>query len=449
MKKMILAGVFMLFISGAFAQQKIIDGIAAIAGEKIVLASDVETQYLQFRMQGNIQGGQKVRCDILQNLIIQKMLLHQAEVVDSIEVSDEQVEANMNQRIRYFVNEMGSEKKLEDYYNKSIEDIKDEFREMIHEQMMVQQERDLLTKNVNITPSEVRKFYERIPKDSIPMVPTEYVIGHIVKKPPIDPSVLNEARNRIKELRQRIIDGEKFSTLAILYSQDPGSAKNGGELGFYGRGELYPEFEAVAYNLKKGEVSEVIKTKAGFHIVQLIERRGEQINVRHILISPEPRVEDLAKAKKELDSIAKKIRKGDIDFEEAARKYSDNSDAANGGIMINQKTNDKRFTAEDLEANVSNTVENLDVGGVSDAIPMQTDDNRKAYRIIYLQEKSEPHRANLERDYHTVKRWAEEQKKAEKLQEWIKNQRKETYIRINPPYKDCKFEADYDKELTQ
>lgn len=449
MKKIILTSAVVFLISTAFAQQKIIDGIAAIAGEKIVLTSDVETQYLQFRMQGNIQGAQQARCDILQNLIIQKMLLHQAETVDSIEVSDDQIEANMNQRIRYFVSRMGSEKKLEEYYNKSIEDIKDEFRDMIREQMMVQQERDLLTKNVNITPSEVRKFYERIPRDSIPMVPTEYVIGHIVKKPPIDPTVMNEARNRIKELRQRVIDGEKFSTLAILYSQDPGSAQKGGELGFYGRGELYPEFEAVAYNLKKGEVSEVVKTKAGFHIIQLIERRGEQINVRHILISPEPRIEDLVEAKNELDSIAREIRKGEIGFEEAAQKHSDNSDAVNGGIMINQRTNDKRFTAEDLEANVSNAVKNLDVGGVSDAIPMQTDDNRKAYRIIYLQEKSEPHRANLTRDYHTVKRWAEEQKKGEKLQEWIQNQRQETYIRINPPYEECDFDAEYDKKLTQ
>jgi len=385
MKQFITTGIFIILVFAATAQQKIIDGVAAIVGENIVLTSDVESQYMQFRMQGNISRGSEVRCDILQNQIIQKMLLHQAKTIDSIEISDDQVEANMNQRLRYFVSQMGSEKKLEEYYNKSIEDIKDEFRDMIREQMLVQQERQQLTKNVNITPSEVQEFYKTIPKDSIPMVPTEYVIGHIVKKPPISPDVLNNARTRLKELRQRIIDGESFSTLAILYSQDPGSAKKGGELGFYGRGELYPAFDAIAFNLKKGEVSEIVKTKAGFHIIQLIERRGELINVRHILISPEPTTANIRKAKNELDSLARLIRAGEIGFDKAARKYSDNPDGITGGIMINSKTNDKRFTAEDLDPNVSYAVKNMDVGGVSQAIPMQTDENRKAYRIVYLQ----------------------------------------------------------------
>lgn len=449
MKQIITTGLFMVLAVAVMAQQKIIDGVAAVVGENIVLTSDVETQYTQFRMQGNISGGSEARCDILQNLIIQKMLLNQAKTVDSLEVSDDQVEANMNQRLRYFVQQMGSEKKLEEYYNKSIEDIKDEFREMIREQMLVQQERQQLTKNVNITPSEVQDFYNTIPKDSIPMVPTEYVIGHIVKKPPIDTEVLNNTRTRLKELRQRIIDGESFSTMAILYSQDPGSAKKGGELGFYGRGELYPEFEAVAFNLKKGEVSEIVKTKAGFHIIQLIERRGELINVRHILISPAPSTEDIRKAKNELDSIARQIRSGEIGFDEAARKFSDDPDGITGGIMINPKTNDKRFTAEDLEPNVSYAVKNMDVGGVSQAIPMQTEENRKAYRIIYLQEKTKPHRANLQEDYSTVQRWAEEQKKNNKLQEWIKEKRKETYIRINAPYKDCDIDNAFNRDIEQ
>ncbi|MDZ7775830.1 MAG: peptidylprolyl isomerase [Bacteroidales bacterium] len=449
MKQFITTGIFIILVFAATAQQKIIDGVAAIVGENIVLTSDVESQYMQFRMQGNISRGSEVRCDILQNQIIQKMLLHQAKTVDSIEISDDQVEANMNQRLRYFVSQMGSEKKLEEYYNKSIEDIKDEFRDMIREQMLVQQERQQLTKNVNITPSEVQEFYKTIPKDSIPMVPTEYVIGHIVKKPPISPEVLNNARTRLKELRQRIIDGESFSTLAILYSQDPGSAKKGGELGFYGRGELYPAFDAVAFNLKKGEVSEIVKTKAGFHIIQLIERRGELINVRHILISPEPTTADIRKAKNELDSLARLIRAGEIGFDEAARKYSDNPDGITGGIMINPKTNDKRFTAEDLDPNVSYAVKNMDVGGVSQAIPMQTDENRKAYRIVYLQEKTEPHRANLKKDYSTIQRWAEEQKKSRMLREWIEEKRKETYIRINPPYKECEFDSPFNEELPQ
>ncbi len=447
MRKIIATGILSLLIFAATAQNKIVDGIAAVVGENIVLTSDVETQYLQFRMQGSIQGGSQARCDILKNQIVQKMLLYQAKVVDSIEISDDQVEANMNQRLQYFISQMGSEKKLEEYYNKSIEDIKDEFREMISEQMLVQREQQEITSNVNITPSEVKKFYSSIPVDSIPMVPTEYVIGHIVKIPPVSPKVLNETRQRLKELRQRIVDGEKFSTLAILYSQDPGSAKKGGELGFYGRGELYPEFEAVAYNLKKGEVSEIVKTKAGFHIIQLIERRGEMINVRHILLSPKPTTEDIRDAKNELDSIAKMVRSGEMGFEEAARKFSDDPDATNGGMMVNPATGDTRFKADDLDPNVGYAVKNMDIGEVSQPIPTQTAENKKAYEILYLHKKTEPHRANLTSDYNTIQNWALEQKKSEKLQEWIEEKRKETYIRVNPPYEDCNFAEKWESNL--
>lgn len=447
MRKIIAAGILSLLIFAASAQNKIVDGIAAVVGENIVLTSDVETQYLQFRMQGNIQGGNQARCDILKNQIVQKMLLYEAKAVDSIEVSDDQIEANMNQRLQYFISQMGSEKKLEEYYSKSIEDIKDEFREMISEQMLVQREQQEITSNVNITPSEVKKFYTSIPVDSIPTVPTQYVIGHIVKIPPISLKVLNETRTRLKGLRQRIIDGESFSTLAILYSQDPGSAKKGGELGFYGRGELYPEFEAVAYNLKKGEVSEIVKTKAGFHIIQLIERRGEMINVRHILLSPKPTTADIKDAKNELDSIAKLIRSGKMGFEEAARKFSDDPDATNGGMMVNPATGNTRYNPDDLQPNVSYAVKNMEVGEVSQPVPTQTQENKKAYQILYLHKKTEPHRANLQDDYNTIQNWALEQKKSEKLQEWIEEKRKETYIKVNPPYEDCDFVSKWESNL--
>lgn len=446
MKKILISGIMFLLMFSATAQDKIIDGVAAVVGEDIILSSDVETQYLQFRMQGNISGGNQVRCDILKNLIVTKLLQHQAMHVDSLEVSEEQVEANMNQRLRYFVSQMGSEKKLEEYYNKSIEDIKDEFREMIKEQMLVEQERNEITRNVNITPSEVNEFYNDIPEDSIPTIPTEFVIGHIVKEPPVSPAILNKTRTRLKEMRQRIIEGESFATLAVLYSEDPGSAKKGGELGFYGRGELYTEFEAVAFNLKKGEISEIVKTKAGFHLIQLIERRGELINVRHILLSPKPSPEDILSARKELDSIAKLIREGEYDFSDAAKKFSDTPDAINGGLMVNPSTNNNRFSADMLEPNVSYTVKNMQVGEISKAIPMQTAENKQAYRILFLQERSDPHKANLKKDYNIVQQWALEQKRSEKLLDWIKNNRKNTYIRVNPPYEDCEFVESWQSE---
>lgn len=447
MKKILISGIMFLLMFSATAQDKIIDGVAAVVGEDIILSSDVETQYLQFRMQGNISGGNQVRCDILKNLIVTKLLQHQAMHVDSLEVSEEQVEANMSQRLRYFVSQMGSEKKLEEYYNKSIEDIKDEFREMIKEQMLVEQERNEITRNVNITPSEVNEFYNDIPEDSIPTIPTEFVIGHIVKEPPVSPAILNKTRTRLKEMRQRIIDGESFATLAVLYSEDPGSAKKGGELGFYGRGELYTEFEAVAFNLKKGEISEIVKTKAGFHLIQLIERRGELINVRHILLSPKPSPQDILSARNELDSIAKLIREGEYDFSDAAKKFSDTPDAINGGLMVNPSTNNNRFSADMLEPNVSYTVKNMQVGEISKAISMQTAENKQAYRILFLQERSDPHKANLKKDYNIVQQWALEQKRSEKLLDWIKNNRKNTYIRVNPPYEDCEFVESWQSEV--
>jgi peptidyl-prolyl cis-trans isomerase SurA len=394
-------------------------------------------------MQGQISGSEKAKCDLLKSMIVQKMLLYRAIEVDSVEISDAQVEANMSQRMRYFVNQMGSEEKLAAYYNKSIEDIKDEFRKAIREQMLVQRERQELTKNVTITPSEVNHFYKNLPTDSIPMIQTEYVIGQIMKKPPINPAELNETRAKLKKLRQRIVNGEKFSTLAILYSEDQASAKNGGELGFYGRGELYPEFEAVAFNLDKGEVSEIVKTKAGFHIIQLIDRRGDLVNVRHILMSPKPSASDLMIAKNELDSIARLIRNGDYSFEEAAKKFSDAPDAINGGMMVNPITNNNKFKADELSPDVSYAVRGLEEGEISAAMPMVTDENRKAYRILFLKEKSEPHQASLKKDYNTIQDWALEEKKSKKINSWIQEAVKNTYIRINDPFKDCDFEENW------
>jgi peptidyl-prolyl cis-trans isomerase SurA len=434
----------LIFLIGLTAQsQKTLDGIAAVVGEEVVLISDIEAQYHQLRMQGQISGSEKAKCDLLKSMIVQKMLLYRAIEVDSVEISDAQVEANMSQRMRYFVNQMGSEEKLAAYYNKSIEDIKDEFRKAIREQMLVQRERQELTKNVTITPSEVNHFYKNLPTDSIPMIQTEYVIGQIMKKPPINPAELNETRAKLKKLRQRIVNGEKFSTLAILYSEDQASAKNGGELGFYGRGELYPEFEAVAFNLDKGEVSEIVKTKAGFHIIQLIDRRGDLVNVRHILMSPKPSASDLMIAKNELDSIARLIRNGDYSFEEAAKKFSDAPDAINGGMMVNPITNNNKFKADELSPDVSYAVRGLEEGEISAAMPMVTDENRKAYRILFLKEKSEPHQASLKKDYNTIQDWALEEKKSKKINSWIQEAVKNTYIRINDPFKDCDFEENW------
>ncbi len=441
MKKITILIFALFFSSLIFAQQKMIDGVVAIVGEEIILASDVEAQYLQVLQNKQYLGGKSLRCDILENLMIQKILHHQAKAVDSLEISEEQVESSMDQRMSYFISQMGSKEKLEEYFNKSVEDIKDEFRDIIREQMLVQQERQSITKDVNVTPSEVRDFYRSIPVDSIPVLPTEYTLMQIVKKPPINLVELNKTRERLMKFRERIINGENFSTLARLYSEDPGSAKNGGELGFVQRGQLFPEFEAIAFNLKKGEISEIVKTKAGYHIIQLIERRGDLINVRHILLMPKPSDKDIVEAETTLDSIAKNIRGGNISFEEAAKKYSDTPDAINGGLMVNALTQETKFTEEDLrnQPNLAYMVKKLDVGSVSKPLPMVTDENKQAFRIIMIKSKVEPHKANLKNDYNVVKEWALEEKKNKKVKEWIDHKRKDIYVKIFAPYEDCAF----------
>ncbi|MBI9033867.1 MAG: peptidylprolyl isomerase [Bacteroidales bacterium] len=435
--------VFALIQLNLSAQEIVVDQIAAVVGKNPILKSEVETQYLQFRMQGMIQGGNAAKCEILENMLFQKLLLNQAEV-DSINVSDEQVERNLDQRLRYFISQIGSEKKLEEYYNKSIEDIKDEFREMIREQLLTEQAQNEITANVKVTPSEVKKFYDRLPKDSIPMINAQYEIGHIVAEPPLSSAEVMATRDRLKAMRERIIKGENFSTLAILYSEDPGSAKKGGELGLFGRGEMYPEFEAAAFSLKtKGEVSEIVKTKSGFHILQLIERKGEYVNVRHILIMPKMAPENMEKAITKLDSVAKLIRSKSISFKEAALKFSDNPDKINGGMMVNPQTSTTKWDAEQLDASLNYAVRNLKVGEVSAPLEMVSEENTKAYRIVYVKSITEPHKANLDSDYNQIQLWATEEKKGQVIQDWISSKTGETYVRIMPEYQDCSFKHNW------
>ncbi len=255
-------------------EEVVVDQVVAIVGKNIILESDIENQYYQYRMQsGIIGGGTSVRCQMLESLLFQKLLLNQAEV-DSIVVTDMEIEQIMDQRLRFFIAQLGSRERFEEYYGKSIEEFKEEFKTDIEDQIKVERAQDAVVVNVSVTPAEVKAFYKDYPRDSIPLVNSTVEIGEIVRTPPVSLEQKLAIKDRLRGLRERVIAGESFATLAILYSEDPGSAKKGGELGFYGRGELYKEFEAVAFKLEEGEVSEIVETKAGFHIIQLIERKG-------------------------------------------------------------------------------------------------------------------------------------------------------------------------------
>jgi len=434
-----LALLTILSLSSMAQEEYVVDQIAAVVGKNIILESDIETQYLSYRMQGGISGtASEMRCVILEDILYQKLMVSQAEV-DSIEISNIQVEAELDRRLGMFINQFGSQEKLEEYYDKTLTEIKQELHTIVKDQLITQQVQSGIVATVTVTPSEIRSFYRSLPTDSIPLIKTEFVIAEIVKNPPINVEEKIRVKEQLLELRKRILEGESFSTLAILYSQDPGSAKKGGELGFYGRGQLYPEFEGVAYKLKEGEISNVVETEAGYHIIQMIERKGDYINVRHILLTPKVSPADLLEARKELDSIAKLIKADSISFEDAVEKFSDSDNKNSGGLLINRYSGSTSFEAEQLDAQVSFTIEKMEVGEISDPVPMKTEDQKDAYRLLLLKERTTPHRANMKEDYSRIQEWALQAKQRKIMDEWINEKARETYIRIIDEYKSCDF----------
>ncbi len=288
MKKALVYLAIALLTAPLYAQShkpQVIDKVVAVVGKNIILQSDIENQYIQYRLQGGAKGtAQSMRCDIMEDLLLQKLMLNQAEM-DSLTVSDDKVEAELESKIQYFISRIGSKEKMEAQFNKTLPEIKDEVRQSVKDHMLQEMVQESIMEHVTVTPNEVKKFYNGLPQDSIPMVEPEYEICQIVKRPPVSIDEKLQVKERLYQIRKRILEGESFSTLAVLYSEDPGSARNGGELGFTGKGVFASEFEAAAFNLRDGEISDVIETEFGFHIIQLIERRDDMVNCRHILLT--------------------------------------------------------------------------------------------------------------------------------------------------------------------
>ncbi|MCB0822109.1 MAG: peptidylprolyl isomerase [Bacteroidales bacterium] len=422
----------------------IIDEVIATVGGNIVQYSELEAQYLQYTMQEGVPADpQKMKCDMLENMIYQKLLLNQAEL-DSVEVTDGQVESELDRRLRYYISLLGSKEKFEEFYQKSVVEFKEELREQVREMMLVENVQQSITTDVKITPTEIRQFYKDIPEDSIPFINSEVRLAQIVKLPPVNDEEIERVKNKLQEIRYRVLNGENFATLAILYSEDPGSSKQGGELGLFGRGEMYPEFEAAAFSLKeKNEVSDIIKTDAGFHILQLIERRGEYVNVRHILLRPKVSPLDLAKAKVELDSIANLIEEGKFTFDEAVQEFSEDPSKNNGGLVLNPMTNTSLFESDQLDPKVFFVIDKLEVGEISAPVQFQTQEGKDAYRILYVKDRTEPHKANLKQDYDKIQEWALEKKKQDELLKWVNEKVKNTYVKVNENYQDCTFSKNW------
>ncbi len=422
----------------------IVDGLVAVVGGNVILKSDIENQYIQIRSQGNITGtAPKLKCQIFENLLLQKLLLHQAQV-DSINVTDAQVELEMDRRMRYFISQAGTPERLEEHFGKSLLEIKNELREVIHETMLTEQEQQKITKDISITPAEVKTYYRKLSKDSIPLINSEIEIGMIVKQPEIGDVEKQAVKEKLKGFKDRFAKGDDFSTLAVLYSEDPGSSKQGGELGMFKRGEMRPEFEAAAFKLKPGEVSEIVETEDGFHLIQMIERRGEYINVRHILLQPKVSPVNLNRAKVSLDSVASMIEKKKMTFDQAVVMFSDDPGKNSGGLMINQVSGNSKFESSQVDAKIFFVIDKLKPGEVSAPV-MTTDRGKQDYRIYYLKSRSNPHKANLDEDYARIQELALEKKKTAMVDDWIAKKLKSTYISILSDYRNCTFERKWIK----
>lgn len=436
---------FLLLYSGAIvAQDKIesnskeiiIDKVSAVIGKNLILMSDVENEYSQLELSGSTPTS---KCAVLEELLFNKLLVHQAEI-DSVEISDKQVQAELDQRMRYYTAQVGGEDKLEEYYGKSIAELKEEFRKDVKEMLLARKVQEGITADVKVSPADVRTFYFKFNKDSLPFVNSEIEIQQIVKKPVANQEEKKKIRERIEKIRERIISGEDFATLAVLYSEDVESAKRGGELGFVGRTDLVPEFAAEAFNLKGAEVSKIVESQFGFHIIQLIKRRGEMINVRHILLSPKSSSGDIRKAQAELDSIRGLIVSGAMSFEEAAQKFSDDEETKlSGGVMINPSSGTTKFDVKELDPAVFFVIDKIKLGEVSEVSKFSTMDNKPMYKILKIKSKSEPHRINLKDDYQKLQSMALMQKQSKAVNDWINKKRKLTYIRISEEFINCNF----------
>ena len=422
--------------------QQLIDKVVAVVGDKAVLYSEIEGQKMQAMQQG-ITLKKEDEIMLLEELMFQKLLLHQAQI-DSIEVSEAQVTAELDQRIQYFAAQIGGIAELEKFYEKSIEEIKDEFYEQIENRLKTQQMEQKITADVTVSPKEVKAFFNKIPKDSIPEIGSKVEVAQIVLKPEVTYENKKIIKEKLNKIRERIVSGElSFKIAAEFYSEDPGSKENGGDFGWVTRGTFVPEFDAVAFKVPLNEVSEIFETQFGYHITIIEERRGEQFKGRHILLSFKVSDKQLYEAKTKLDSIKNEIEKGNLTWEEAVLKYSDD-DQTKGtrGVLYNQNTGSMYWDMRELDPQIFTAINPLKEGQISKPQLMQTRDGA-AYRIVKLIKQTEPHKANLKDDYQLIQNFALENKKAKVIADWTNAKIQDVFVRIDDDYKKGNFQYNW------
>jgi peptidyl-prolyl cis-trans isomerase SurA len=434
---------FIIFSLGIIhLNAQVIDKVIAVVGKYPLLLSELET-YQADRLKDDSSA---TKCKAFEELLYSKLLLAQADR-DSVTVSDQEVDAEIGKRLAYYLNLFGGdEDKFEAFYGKRTNVFKDEIRDDITHQLLQQKMRQRITGDTKLTPSEVRIYYNSMPADSFPLISSELQISHIVKMPPVSAEAKKDARARIESYRERVVNGESFSVLAGLYSEDPGSAKFGGKLPPFGRGQMVPEFEAVAFRLKKGEISEVFESDFGYHFMQLEARKGETVEAKHILIAPKITQMDVIMAQKQLDTIQKAILDDRISFANAARKYSDDdATKQSGGVLINPNTGSVKWENEDISQMDQNLVfmfDKMNVGDVTTPILYNAPDGKPGYRILTINARTDPHRMNLKDDYSKLLNLATFEKNKKQIQDWIEKRSKLTYIKIDPDYQ-CKMDYNW------
>ncbi len=451
LKKIIPAVLMTIPLMGMAATPKdsigtVIDEVVWVVGDEAILRSDVEQLRIQSSMEGMKWSGDP-DCTIPEQIAVQKLFKHQA-LIDSIEVTDADVAQEVEQQINYWLEMVdGSRERLEEYKHQTISQIRNELREEMKDRQMVQKMKNKLVQDISVTPAEVRRYFKDMPSDSIPFVPTEVEVQIIQKTPRIEPEELDRIKGELREYTDRINKGEaSFSTLARLYSEDPGTARRGGELGLTGRGTLDPAFATVAFNLTDPKkVSKIVESEFGFHIIQLIEKRGEKVNVRHILRKPVVSDEAIEKSLGRLDSIANDLRAGKYTFEEAAPIISDDKDTRNSkGLMSTNMMQtghtSSKFRMQDLPPEIAKVVDTMKVGQISQAFTMINQRGKTVCLIAKLKNRIDGHKATVTEDFQTLKDVVLNKRREERVHQWVVDKIKNVYTRLNSEFANCQFE---------
>ncbi len=420
------------------AQSGLIDKVIAVVGGEMILNSDVEAEVMMARAQG-ILSDRNIKCEVFENLLLQKLLLAQARI-DSLKADDNMVDTQLEHQLRAILTQLGGEKAAEAYFKKPLFKLKQDWREPTRERILTQLMQQKLMKDLPIAPSDVERFFKKIPKDSLPIIPDQYVIRQIVINPPAT-DARYETKEQLLALRERIINGEKFTTLAVLYSEDPESAKRGGELGLRSAQDFVPAFADAALSLKPGQVSQIVETEYGYHIIQLISKEGsDMFNARHILRKPKYTADARQAAFARLDSIADLVRKDTLSFEKAALRFSaDTKTNLNGGIVVNERTMTSRFEKDQLDPIDYMMLRNMKAGEISHPYESRDNKGNTVYKIIKLDIFIPSHTATIEDDYNVIQNLAKQARQADTFNKWIEKKQAYTYIRIDPLYSNCEF----------